>query len=182
MKRNHFVFCGVFYGNVDLSDQFEECLWFACSTFYRKCVMQCGTRTGLVLVLTRSRPALVLVLTRSRPALVLVLTWSRPLKVLVLSRSRYTLVLVMTWSRFRWSWLQHWCVPLWLNCSVSPCWVTACWKVGFEVFMLATLFGTRQQVSRVLVAEVLYYGPISKNFLIIRTVTLQMCSAFPHCI
>ena len=107
MKRNHFVFCGFFYGNVDLSDQFEECLWFACSTFYRKCVMQCGTRTGLVLVLTRSRPALVLVLTRSRPALVLVLTWSRPLKVLVLSRSRYTLVLVMTWSRFRWSWLQH---------------------------------------------------------------------------
>ena len=109
MKRNHFVFCGFFYGNVDLSDQFEECLWFSCSTFYRKCVMQCGTRTGLVLVLTRSRPALVLVLTRSRPALVLVLTWSRPLKVLVLSRSRYTLVLVMTWSRFRWSWLQHCC-------------------------------------------------------------------------
>ena len=107
---------GFFMGMWILSDQFEECLWFACSTFYRKCVMQCGTRTGLVLVLTRSRPALVLVLTRSRPALVLtwsrsalvlVLTLSQSFKVLVLYWSWYTLVLVVSWSRFRWSWLQH---------------------------------------------------------------------------
>lgn len=36
--------------NVNLSDHFEECLWFACSTFYLKCVMRCGTcRSGPVL-------------------------------------------------------------------------------------------------------------------------------------
>lgn len=28
-------------------DQFHECLWFACSTFYCKCVMQRGTQAGL---------------------------------------------------------------------------------------------------------------------------------------
>lgn len=28
-------------------DQFHKCLWFACSTFYCKCVMQRGTQAGL---------------------------------------------------------------------------------------------------------------------------------------
>lgn len=50
---------------------------------------------------TFARTGLVLVLSRSRPALVLSLTWSG-----------YALVLVMTWSCFKWSrsWLQHCCV------------------------------------------------------------------------
>lgn len=62
-----FLCTWVFYGTVNLSDQFEKRLWFTFSTFYRRCVIiQCGSCTGLVLVL--------------------VLTWSQPLKVLVLSQ------------------------------------------------------------------------------------------------
>lgn len=41
-EESSLVFSGCFYGNVDLSDHFEESPWFA------KWVMQCGTRTGLV--------------------------------------------------------------------------------------------------------------------------------------
>lgn len=55
-----YVFCECFHENVVLSDQFNEFLSFACSTFYCPCVMLCGTRTGLDLDL--SFPALVMVL------------------------------------------------------------------------------------------------------------------------
>lgn len=37
---------GVFL-HVDVSDQSEECLWFACSTSYLQRVVPCRTRTGL---------------------------------------------------------------------------------------------------------------------------------------
>lgn len=49
-EESSFVFCGCFYRNVDRSDQIEDCLWLVCFTFYCKCVMQRGTRTGPVLV------------------------------------------------------------------------------------------------------------------------------------
>lgn len=59
-----YVFCGCLYENVVLSDQFNECLSFAFSTFYSPCVMLCWTRAGLDLDL--SCPAVVLVLTLSQ--------------------------------------------------------------------------------------------------------------------
>ena len=36
--------CGFFFFFLD---QFHKWLWFACSTFYCKCVMQRGTQAGL---------------------------------------------------------------------------------------------------------------------------------------
>lgn len=45
--------CRCFYGNVERSDQFEQCPRFGWSTFDRKCVMQPGTRPGPVLILSR---------------------------------------------------------------------------------------------------------------------------------
>lgn len=56
---------GLFYGNVDLSDEFEKCLWVAGSTFYCKRDKQCGTHTGQVLDLTWSQLDLVLPWSRS---------------------------------------------------------------------------------------------------------------------
>lgn len=45
--RSIFIwFLWVFHGNVDLSDQFQERLWLAVSTF-SLCAMQCGTHIGL---------------------------------------------------------------------------------------------------------------------------------------
>jgi len=36
-EESAFIFCGCFYGDLDLLDQFEEYLLVTCSTFYHNC-------------------------------------------------------------------------------------------------------------------------------------------------